>query len=209
MRFGGFQPFSLSDFPGCVAAIAFAQGCNFRCPFCHNGSLLPKNPPQRALFTDADILGFLKQRKRFLDGVVITGGEPTIHDDLETFLGHVRTLGLKIKLDTNGSRPEQLSRLIRYRFVDYVAMDVKAPLHKYSHLSGVPVDAQAIRESIGIISNSGIPHHFRTTAVNHLLNEHDLQSIREGLPSHSLHVVQPFKPDNALDRMVHHTHPIQ
>ncbi|MGC9053845.1 MAG: anaerobic ribonucleoside-triphosphate reductase activating protein, partial [Candidatus Hydrogenedens sp.] len=126
MKIGGFQPFSLSDFPNCVSAIVFTQGCNFRCPFCHNPSLvLPELflPP----IPEEALIAFLNERKGKLDGVVITGGEPTIQSDLMKFVSEIKGLGYKVKLDTNGSNPEILKELIENNLLDYVAMDVKAP----------------------------------------------------------------------------------
>ena len=199
MWFGGFQAFTLSDYPGCVAAIAFTQGCNFRCPFCHNGALLA--PPSKAdcLIAETEILDRLRERQGKLEGLVVTGGEPTIHTDLPRFLEQVKGLGYKIKLDTNGSNPDRLAALIEDRLVDYIAMDVKAPLEKYERLCGVPVSTRALEESIAVISWSKVPHHFRTTLVTPLLSPADVRAIRAILPSGSKHVTQRFNPDTALD----------
>ncbi|MCK5861506.1 MAG: radical SAM protein, partial [Candidatus Hydrogenedentes bacterium] len=112
MRFGGFQPFSLSDFPEHIAAIAFAQGCNFRCPFCHNGDLLALSPSEKRLYPEKEILNILSKRQGKLEGLVVTGGEPTLQADLPRFLKLVKSIGYKIKLDTNGSQPVMLARLI-------------------------------------------------------------------------------------------------
>ncbi len=199
MRFGGFQPFSLSDYPGHIAAIAFAQGCNFRCPFCHNGDLLSFDPYEKTLYPEREILNMLRKRQGKLEGLVVTGGEPTLQLDLPRFLKLVKDIGYKIKLDTNGSQPLMLSRLIADRLVDYIAMDIKAPLAKYNRLSGTTVATERIEESIAIIAWSKLPHHFRTTAVTPLLTPADMHAIQQMVPSGSELVIQTFNPENALD----------
>lgn len=198
MWFGGFQPFTLSDYPGCPAAIAFSQGCNFRCPFCHNGPLLA--PPSRAmvLVSEAEILDTLLARRGKLEGLVISGGEPTLHADLPVFLEKVKRLGYKIKLDTNGSRPDRLAAVIKAGLVDYIAMDIKAPLEKYSCLSGVHVPTRALEESIALVAGARLPHHFRTTHVTPLLTPADIRAIVALVPAGSKHVMQPFNPANAV-----------
>ena len=199
MRFGGFQPFSLSDYPGHIAAIAFAQGCNFRCPFCHNGDLLSFDPYEKTLYPEREILNMLRKRQGKLEGLVVTGGEPTLQLDLPRFLKLVKDIGYKIKLDTNGSQPLMLSRLIADRLVDYIAMDIKAPLAKYNRLSGTTVATERIEESIAIIAWSKLPHHFRTTAVTPLLTPADIHAIQQMVPSGSELVIQTFNPENALE----------
>lgn len=199
MRFGGFQPFSLSDYPGHIAAIAFAQGCNFRCPFCHNGDLLSFDPSEKSLYPEKEILNTLRKRQGKLEGLVISGGEPTLQLDLPRFVKMVKGIGYKIKLDTNGSQPVMLSRLIADGLIDYVAMDIKAPLDKYNRLSGATVSTSAIEESIALIAWSKLPHHFRTTAVTPLLTPADMHTIQALVPSGSELVIQTFNPENALD----------
>jgi len=202
MRFGGFQALTLSDYPGKTAAVVFTQGCNFRCPFCHNGGLLPAVADDRNLVPEAFVLEELRRRRGLLDGLVVTGGEPTLQEALPAFLGKVRALGLLVKLDTNGSRPEMLARLLGAGLVDYVAMDVKAPRGKYDLLAGVRAPLDAVRESIRLIAASGAPHHFRTTLPSALLDAQDIETIRRELPAASPHLVQEFKPEHALDPAV-------
>lgn len=199
MRFGGFQPFSLSDYPGHVAAIVFAQGCNFRCPFCHNGDLLALAPTEKGLYPEKEILNVLRRRQGKLEALVVSGGEPTLQVDLPRFIKLVKDLGYKIKLDTNGSRPVMLAQLIAARLLDYIAMDIKAPLDKYSRLSGTTVITEKIEESIALIAQSKLPHHFRTTEVKSLLTPEDIHAIQQLTPSGSELVLQTFKPENALD----------
>ncbi len=202
MKFGGLQPFTLSDFPGHVAAIAFAQGCNFRCPYCHNGSLLRRETEPGSTLGGDQVIGFLLSRLTKLDGLVVTGGEPTIQEDLPAFLRQVKDLGLAVKLDTNGSHPEMLARIIAQNLADFVAMDVKAPLKKYEQLAGVFVPPGAILQSIHLLAASGVSHEFRTTAVEALLPSQDLACIRGMLPSASTHRIQPFISENARDPML-------
>ena len=199
MRIGGFQPFTLSDFPECLAAMAFTQGCNLRCPFCHNGGLIPTQAPNEKLVPEAYVLDFLQERQGKLDGLVVTGGEPTIQAHLTDFLHRVKALGYQVKLDTNGTRPEVLAALLEAGLVDYIAMDVKAPLEHYERLSGVPVPVRRLEESISLISLSGVRHEFRTTVVEPLLSREDLRAIRAMLPSDSAHRWQPFRAEHALD----------
>ena len=165
MKIGGFQPFTLTDYPGRVAAIVFTQGCNFRCPYCHNARLLPTDRPKRDLIPETYVFDHLSRRRRQLDGLVITGGEPTIQEDLPRFIRRVRRLGLKIKLDTNGSRPGVIRQLLEENLLDYIAMDIKAPPEQYESVIRRPVDADALQASMELIKNSSVPHEFRTPAV--------------------------------------------
>lgn len=193
MNIGGFQPFSLSDFPGHVSAIVFTQGCNFRCPYCHNPSLLPTTPPAGLLVPENDVINYLRSRAGQLDGVVVTGGEPTIQPGLSNFLRRVKALGLAVKLDTNGSRPEMLRRLITDGLVDFVAVDIKAPFGKYRELAGVAVDVDAIKNSMEIVAAGGVAHVFRTTVVDTLLSPADISAIQRLLPTGAEYRIQRAK----------------
>jgi len=195
MIIGGMQRCSFSDYPGRVATVLFTQGCNFRCPFCHNGQLLPRKCA--APLAEIEVLAYLETRRGKLGGVVITGGEPTEHADLPRFIARVKDLGFAVKLDTNGSHPEMVEQLLQEELLDYVAMDIKAPLHKYDVLCGVPVDTGAVRRSIAIIAGSGVEHHFRTTRVKLLLTAGDLVELRALVPPGSRHVAQPFVAETA------------
>lgn len=197
MKIGGLVRFSLSDFPGHVAAVVFTQGCNLRCPFCHNGGLLPRDAAD--LTPEDEVWAFLDARRARLGGVVVSGGEPTLQPDLPAFLRRVKALGLAVKLDTNGTRPDVLARILDEGLVDYVAMDMKAPLDRYADLAGVPVDVAKIRRSIDLIARSGVAHQFRTTVVPALLTDADVAAIRAALPADSPHVTQAFRADLALD----------
>ena len=199
MKFGGFQPLTLSDYPGITAAIAFTQGCNFRCPFCHNGALIPPMAAESCLLPESEILNHLRKRRGKLEGLVVTGGEPTIQPALPGFLRRVKSLGYKIKLDTNGSRPEVLAALLEQGLLDYIAMDLKAPLEKYALLGGVSVSMRALEESIALLAWSGVTHEFRTTVVPNLLTPQDLKQIESLVPAGSFWRRQAFRPEHALD----------
>ncbi len=198
MNLGGLVPFTLSDYPGKIAAVVFTQGCNFRCPFCHNGGLIPWESRPDERLSEHQVLRFLQSRIGQLEGVVVSGGEPTLQPDLKRFLSRAKTLGYAVKLDTNGSRPEVLRRLFNEGLLDYVAMDVKAPWDHYERLAGVRVETAAIRASIGLIAQSGIPHEFRTTVVPQLLSEGDLRDIARLLPTGSAYRHQPFRSAYAM-----------
>ncbi len=198
MKIGGLNKFSLSDYPGHVAAVVFTQGCNFRCPFCHNGSLIPGDVPESLLIPEEKVFEFLENRNGQLDGVVIIGGEPTIQPDLSAFIHRVIAMGFLVKLDTNGSQPQVLRRLLKEKLIDYIAMDIKAPLDIYDRLTGVQSPVSQIKESIKLINRSGIAHEFRTTVVKSLLSPHDLLSIQKLVPHGSRHRFQKFRPEHAL-----------
>lgn len=199
MRIGGFMPLSLSDYPGRVAAVVFTQGCNMRCPFCHNGELLPHRPPTGRLISADDVFVRLKALRNRLDGVVVSGGEPTMQRALPQFLTTLRRFGLSIKIDTNGAYPERLKALLQAKLVDYVAMDIKAPPYKYDVLTGVRLPEESILASMRLIAESGVAHHFRTTYVPQLLTEEDMAQIRGMIPENSPYHVQKFVPLFALD----------
>lgn len=199
MIFGGWQKFSLIDFPGRASAILFTQGCPFRCPFCHNPELI--NPTQGMFtpVTEKEILDFLSTRQNKLDGVVITGGEPTLHNDLPDFISKLKSLGFAVKLDTNGSRPEMIERLVRDDYLDYLAMDYKSPLEKYQSHSGSMIDTEKIKKSVDLIRQSGIDYEFRTTVVKELLTEEDIMKIADELKGVKRYVLQKFLPGRTLD----------
>ncbi|MFO8239632.1 MAG: anaerobic ribonucleoside-triphosphate reductase activating protein [Dissulfuribacterales bacterium] len=199
MRIGGLNSFSLSDFPGRAAAVVFTQGCNFRCHYCHNGSLIPMNPSKCELIPQEEIFMFLEKRRAQLSGVVVSGGEPTLQPDLFEFFRRVGSMGYRIKLDTNGSHPEVLDELLMEGLVDFIAMDIKAPFTIYDRITGVCSPREQLEESIALIAGSGIDHEFRTTVVGPLLSERDLDVIKDMVPHGSRHRFQEFRPENALD----------
>jgi pyruvate formate lyase activating enzyme len=196
MKISALQPVTASDFPGRVAAIVFTQGCNFHCPFCHNGSLLPMDAD--SLINEDIVFGFLQKRRKLLDGLVISGGEPCLQDDLTGFCRQVKDMGFAVKLDTNGSCPEVIEELLDENLVDFIAMDIKAPLSRLPELTGTDSHGPQIHQSISLIAESNVDHLFRTTDVKPLLSSEDHRSIKELVPPGSLHVVQPFVAKNAL-----------
>lgn len=198
MVIGGFQKFSLADFPGKISAIVFTRGCNFRCPYCHNPELV--DPAQYSgAIPKEEVLRFLGSRTRQLQGVVVTGGEPTLHEDLPSFLAEIRELGFAVKLDTNGSNPELLQEIIHEALVDYIAMDIKAPLRSYPRVTGVPVRVQDIERSARLVIESGLPHELRTTYTSLLLSTEEMADIAGIVRGCALYVVQSFRASNTLD----------
>lgn len=191
MNICGYQKTTLLDYPGHVAATIFTGGCNFRCPFCHNSDLL-LNPS--TIISEEEIFTFLKKRKNILSGICITGGEPTLQPDLIEFIEKVRSLGYKIKLDTNGYRPQTISELLNKNLLDYIAMDIKAGYSNYVNVCGFSnLNIETIKESISMIENSRIDYEFRTTIVKELHTEQDFQEISEMLSPKSSYYIQSFK----------------
>jgi pyruvate formate lyase activating enzyme len=199
MKIGGFQKFSLIDYPSRISAIVFTQGCNFRCPYCHNPELV--DPTQYGpLLPEEDVISFLAKRRGNLDAVTMTGGEPTLQPDLEKFLMGIKKMDYLTKIDTNGSMPDVLERLIHNRLVDYLAMDLKGPFKKYRQITGADVQTEKIRKSIELITNSGIAHEFRTTVVRSQLSVKDLSTMAGLLKKARLYVLQRFVPAKTLNR---------
>jgi len=189
----------LIEYPGKISAIAFTQGCNFRCPYCHNPELVDPELYGDCL-PEEMVFSFLEKRKGKLDAVTITGGEPTIHHDLIDFIERVKRIGYLVKLDTNGSCPHVLKQLINGRLVDYIAMDMKGPLHKYKTVTKSKIDEGKIKESIEMIMKSGLPYEFRTTIPKRLLQEDDLVEMGMFLRNATCYVLQPFIPTKTLDK---------
>lgn len=196
MKIGGLEKLTLIDYPGELAAIVFTSGCNFRCHFCYNPMLVvPKGHP---LIEEGGLLDFLAERKGKIDGVVVTGGEPTMQPDLPEFLAKIKKLGYKIKLDTNGTNPEMLEKVISSGMVDYIAMDIKGPLDKYQEIVGVDVNLENVKKSIKIIVESGLPHEFRTTLVPGLHKKEDIEKMGEMIRGADKWFLQFFKSDTGL-----------
>jgi pyruvate formate lyase activating enzyme len=198
MQIGSMQRFSLIDYPGKICAILFTQGCNFRCPYCHNPELVNPQKFGESIAHD-EIFSFLERRKGKLDAVSITGGEPTIHEDIVGFIRNIKDLGYLVKIDTNGSKPEILRELTGEKLLDSIAMDVKAPLDKYKNTVGKPFDTRLIEESIHLIMNSGIDYEFRTTIVKSLLDEDDILKIGKVIKNADRYVLQKFVPSKTLN----------
>jgi len=197
MIIGGFQKFSLIDYPGKISCIVFTQGCNFRCPYCHNPELIPFT--SLAKIKEETILSFLEKRKGKIDAVVITGGEPTMQQDLLKFIQKIKERGYLIKLDTNGSNPEMLEIIINHSLVDYIAMDIKAPLEKYKEVIHSVISPEKIKRSIRMIMNSEIRYEFRTTVVKSQLSKEDIINIGKLVEGAELYILQKFIPSKTLD----------
>lgn len=192
MKISGLQKTTLLDYPGHVAATVFLGGCNFRCPFCHNGDLLDGGGDEP--FSEEDVLAFLKKRAGLLEGVCITGGEPTLHEGLEEFIIRVRRLGLKVKLDTNGYRPGVLKRLCQSSLLSYVAMDVKAGRGNYGTAAGLPgIDIKRIEESVSFLLSGTVPYEFRTTVVKELHSDRDFEDIARWIKGCRAYYLQSYR----------------
>jgi pyruvate formate lyase activating enzyme len=205
VKIGGLLRCSLIDYPGMIAAVIFTRGCNFRCPYCHNPGLVRTDDPDRACperdrrAPDAEsVLAFLERRRNRLDGVVLSGGEPTLQEDLIEFARAVKELGFAVKLDTNGSRPDVLENLLKKRLVDCVAMDVKAPPEKYELCAGTRVDIGAVRRSISLIAASGVEYCFRTTVARPFLRLTDLYRLKDFVGKGRALTLQVCRTDGAL-----------
>ncbi|OQX79105.1 MAG: anaerobic ribonucleoside-triphosphate reductase activating protein [Candidatus Omnitrophica bacterium 4484_70.1] len=192
MRIGGLQKFSLIDYPDKFSCIIFTQGCNFRCSWCYNPELVYPHLFKNTI-SENYVLSFLESRKNALEAVVITGGEPTIQPDLTEFIEKIKKIGYLVKLDTNGSNPYILEKLLKNKLVDYVAMDIKAPPEKYSLLIGKSMDISLIFKSIEIIENYSPDYEFRTTFVPSLLSEDDIARIRRMIKNKKKYKIQQFK----------------
>jgi pyruvate formate lyase activating enzyme len=199
MKIGGLQKVSLIDYPGKISAIIFTQGCNFRCPYCHNPELVEQKLYQPCL-SEKDILDFFKTRQGKLDAVTITGGEPTLQEDLIPFIQKVRHLGFAVKLDSNGSRPDVLASLIQKKLLDFIALDVKAPIENYQSVVNVPVTIDSIRESIRLALKAKIPHEFRTTVVASMLTPKDILAIVREIAGAKRYALQKFQPARTLNK---------
>ncbi len=192
MKFNGFQKLTLLDFPGKVACVVFTAGCNFRCPFCHNASLVTHIQDSTSI-DEEEILTYLKKRKGLLDGVCITGGEPLMHPDIEQFIRKVRELGLAVKVDTNGCYPERLKSLIDQGLVDYVAMDIKNRRERYAETAGVPeLDLANVDKSIALLREGRVDYEFRTTVVQSLHTVEDIDAIAHWIQGAPRYFLQNF-----------------
>jgi len=202
MEFKGLIPLSLIEYPGKAVAVVHTGGCNFRCPWCYNRALVLK-PKSLPSISEKDVLNFLNNRKKWLDGLAITGGEPTIHAGLPKFIEKVKKLGFLVALETNGSNPKMLEDLIKQRLVDYVALDVKAPLvqEKYNAATGIRDEAvlKKIVKSIEILKRGKVEYEIRTTFVPKLLNSEDIITIAKQIKGAKKYVLQQFVPKTTID----------
>jgi pyruvate formate lyase activating enzyme len=196
LRIGGLQKNSLIDFPGKVSCVIFSVGCNFRCPYCHNPQLVNNSS---GTCSEMEILEFLEQRKGWLDGVVISGGEPTLHADISSFCRKVKRMGFPVKLDTNGSNPVVLENLISRGDLDYIAMDIKTDPVRYAPVIAETCDPESILGSIRMIMNSPIPYEFKTTCVKPLVDESIMDIITGLIRGAGRYALQRFHGENVLN----------
>lgn len=205
MKIHGLNKLTLLDYPGHMACLIFTGACNYRCPFCHNASLV-LNPNSQPAISEEEIFAFLQSRKGILEGVCISGGEPTLQVDLPEFIRKIRTMGFHVKLDTNGSRPGILKALLEEGLLDYVSMDIKNALKKYLSTIGIPESVSgfnnlitdSVRQSAELLMQSSIPYEFRTTVVKELHSEEDLLSIGKWLNGANAYYLQSFRDSETL-----------
>ena len=192
MRIQGLQKLTLLDFPEKVACTVFTAGCNFRCPFCHNASLVV-DIPAKGEITEGEFFSFLKKRQGVLDGVCVTGGEPLLQPGIEEFIRKIKELGYAVKLDTNGSFPKKLKELVANGLVDYVAMDIKNCLGDYALIAGVKdLDTDAIKESVEYLKEGHVSFEFRTTVVKDYHNKENFERIGQWLKGTEKYFLQNF-----------------
>ncbi len=190
MKIAGIQNNSFVDYPGKIAAVIFTPGCNMDCFYCHNRILIENKKTE--LYNSEEVLKLIKTRREFLDAVVITGGEPTLQPELEKYIIKIKEIGLKVKLDTNGTNPNSLKKLISDNLVDYIAMDIKAPLERYDEITGVKVNINNIKKSIKIIMGSQLKYEFRTTFIPQLNNQ-DIKKIAKLIVGAKRYVLQQYR----------------
>ena len=193
MKISGLQKLTLLDFPGHTACTVFTGGCDFRCPFCHNSALVK---PEGG-FPEMDIeefFTFLKKRSGVLDGVAITGGEPTLQKGILDFMARIKDMGLAVKLDTNGGHPNILCSAVEKKLCDYIAMDIKAAPSKYAQTIGIPnYDIAPVKESVSLLMTGKTPFEFRTTAVKELHKPEDFEEIGRWIAGEEPYFIQKFK----------------
>lgn len=198
MKFYGLQKLTLLDYPGKTACTVFTGGCNFRCPFCHNASLVT-DIDGADTYSEEEILDFLSKRTGLLDGVCITGGEPLMHSDIASFIKNVKDMGYKVKLDTNGTFPERLKELLEKHLVDYVAMDIKNSSEKYAATAGTEnISLSDIEKSINILKSSDVDYEFRTTVVREFHTEEDIIKIARWIKGAKKYFLQNFEDSGNL-----------
>jgi len=203
MLIGGLEKITLIDYPGHIASIVFTSGCNFRCPFCHNPELvyLEDNQKGRVNVSERDLFDFLEKRKGKIEGVVITGGEPTLHHDLPKFTKKIKKMGYKVKLDTNGTNLEMVKKMVDDELIDYIAMDIKSDLNHYGQVVNAVLDLEMIKDSIAFIKSNGLPYEFRTTMLPVFITEEIFRNMGEMIKGAKRWYLQNFiASENLLDK---------
>ncbi len=198
MLIGGLKKFTLIDYPKHLACTVFTAGCNFRCPFCHNPELVVIDKNQYKAEAERDFFDFLKTRQGKLEGVCITGGEPTIQKDILKFMTKIKKMGFEVKLDTNGTNPEVLKEGFKRKIIDFVAMDIKNSLKNYERACGIKIDLEKIKESVDLIKQSGQAYEFRTTVVPTIHQKKDFQEIGKWLRGVKKYVLQAYQDEGKI-----------
>jgi len=197
LKVAGFLKTSLIDYPGKISSVVFTQGCNFRCPFCHNPELI--EPVGKYEIAEEEIFDHLAKRRGLIEGITITGGEPLLQPGLEDFINKAKSLGLAIKLDTNGSNATLLKKLLEKGLLDYIAMDIKTTIAEYPKITGVS-NQSAVRESVKVIMNGGVEYEFRTTVMPRFHSSDTFFKIGEDINGANKYFIQNFRPENTLDK---------
>lgn len=199
MEIAGFNKITLLDYPHHLASTIFLRGCDFRCPFCHNSSLVLPSKNDGHSISEEDILSYLKKRSSILEGVCITGGEPTLQKNLISFIDKIKKIGLEVKLDTNGNHPETIEQLISQQLIDSIAMDIKNSLSCYGETIGIPnFDTSKIEHSVSLIQNSNLSYEFRTTIVKEFHTEQTIKEISQWLKGSNIYYLQSFEDSGNL-----------
>lgn len=199
MEIKGFIKNSFVDWDGKIASTIFLPGCNFQCGFCHNKAMVKEHGNIIAI-PFSEVESHLRDNRNFIDGVVVTGGEPTIHEELPKLLCDIKSLGFPVKLDTNGSNPQVIDNLLRDKLIDYIAMDIKGPAEEYDEITGSHGLSEKIKDSIKIIMGSGTDYEFRTTIVPAIHDEEEMEKMASMIRGASLYALQKFMPKNTIDK---------
>ena len=197
MNFSGFIKNSFVDYPNYISAVVFTFGCNFNCWYCHNRRIIEDKSSEN--ISEEEVLNFISKRKGFIDGLVISGGEPTLNPELENFIRKVKALGFKVKLDTNGTNPNIVEKLLKDNLLDFVAMDVKTSKENYSKLVGREVDFDKISKSINLLKNSSVDYEFRTTFAPDV-SLSDIEGIGKLICGAKAYAIQKYNPPESLDK---------
>jgi pyruvate formate lyase activating enzyme len=206
MDIKGIQKTSLVDYPGKISSVLFFGGCNFSCGYCHNPDLVRGSNDLRT-YSESEILEFLKNRSSLIDGVVVTGGEPTLYKDIESFIQTIKDIPLYVKIDTNGSNPSIIEKLLKKSIVDYIAIDIKSSPEKYELAAGVKVNTDLILDTVKLVKDSGVDYELRTTCAPPFVSSNDFIKIKEWIGSVKKYYLQQFVNKSTLDHLLNNCTP--
>lgn len=198
MQIKGFQKTSMVDYPEKIVSVIFLTNCNFRCPYCHNPEMV-LNDPKIEEIPQEEVIEHMKEKRKWVDGICVTGGEPCLHEDLPEFIEKVKKEGFLVKLDTNGSNPEMIKELLDKKLLDFISVDIKSNLENYENIAKVKVDLEKIKKSVDLIKNSNIDYEFRTTVLPDMHKKEDLIKIGEWLKGSKKYALQNFRPGKCLN----------